>query len=112
MTDFRSPAADYLATRRAMGYKLSYQGQMLGQFVDYLEGAGAEHLTITRALAWAKQPPDAAPVWWAPRSRRSAYSRSPATGSCRTFIRTRTSAGSSRRLVGFTRNIEPTPTRR
>jgi len=63
MTDFRSPAADYLATRRAMGYKLSYQGQMLGQFVDYLEGVGAEHLTITRALAWAKQPPDAAPVW-------------------------------------------------
>ncbi len=65
MTDFRSPATDYLATRRAMGYKLAYQGQMLGQFVDYLEGVGAEHLTITHALCWAKQPPDAAPVWWA-----------------------------------------------
>lgn len=65
MTDFGSAATDYLATRRAMGYKLTYQGQMLGQFVDYLEGVGAEHLTITHALSWAKQPQDAAPVWWA-----------------------------------------------
>jgi integrase len=65
MTDFGSPAADYLATRRAMGYTLTYQGQLLGQFVDYLEGVGVEHLTITHALSWAKQPSDAAPVWWA-----------------------------------------------
>lgn len=65
MTNFGSVAADYLATRRGMGYKLTYQGQLLGQFVDYLEAIGAEHLTISHALSWAKQPPDAAPVWWA-----------------------------------------------
>ncbi len=67
MNDFSSAAADYLATRRAMGYKLAYQGHMVGQFAAYLEGVAAEHLTIAHALAWAKQPADAAPVWWAVR---------------------------------------------
>jgi hypothetical protein len=28
MTDYRAAAADYLTTRRAMGCKLAYQGQM------------------------------------------------------------------------------------
>ncbi len=65
MTDYRCAAADYLATRRAMGYKLAYQGKMLEQFVVYLEAAGAEHLTINHALRWAKQPPEAARAWWA-----------------------------------------------
>ena len=63
MTDFPLAVADYLATRRAMGYKLAYQGQMLGQFAAYLDGAGAEHLTIAHAVSWAKQPAGAAPVW-------------------------------------------------
>ena len=65
MTDFSPAVVDYLTTRRAMGYKLAYQGQMLGQFAAYLDGVGAERLTITHALSWAKQPADAAPVWWA-----------------------------------------------
>lgn len=67
MTDFPLAVADYLATRRAMGYKLAYQGQMLGQFAAYLDGVGAEHLTIAHAVSWAKQPAGAAPVWWAVR---------------------------------------------
>lgn len=67
MTDFCSAAADYLTTRRAMGYKLAYQGQMLDQFAVYLDAVGAEHLTISHALSWAKQPSDAAPVWWSVR---------------------------------------------
>jgi integrase/recombinase XerD len=56
MTDFAAAAADYLATRRAMGYKLAYQGTMLMQFAAYLDAADAEHLTIAHALAWARQP--------------------------------------------------------
>ena len=67
MTDFRAAAADYLTTRRAMGYKLAYQGQMLAQFVAYLDAAGAEHLTIRHAVDWAKQPSSAARAWWAVR---------------------------------------------
>jgi hypothetical protein len=50
MMDFSAVAADYLAIRRAMGYKLAYQGQMVEQFAAYLDGAGAEHLTIAAAL--------------------------------------------------------------
>lgn len=67
MTDYRSAAADYLATRRAMGYKLVYQGQMLAQFVAYLDTVGAEHLTINHAVDWAKQPSSAKRTWWAVR---------------------------------------------
>jgi integrase/recombinase XerD len=65
--DYRAAVADYLTTRRAMGYKLGYQGRMLEQFVAYLDAAGAEHLTIRHALDWAKQPATGARVWWAVR---------------------------------------------
>ncbi|HEX3827870.1 MAG TPA: tyrosine-type recombinase/integrase [Sporichthyaceae bacterium] len=67
MTDYAAAAVDYLLTRRAMGYKLAYQARMLEQFVAYLNAAGAEHLTVRHAVEWAKQPPDAARVWWAVR---------------------------------------------
>ncbi|MGH9300923.1 MAG: hypothetical protein ACRD0E_03475 [Acidimicrobiales bacterium] len=70
MTDFAACAAcaaDYLTTRRAMGYKLAYQGQMVTQFAAYLDGLGAQRLTIDHAFAWARQPAGAAPVRWAVR---------------------------------------------
>jgi integrase/recombinase XerD len=67
MTDYPAAVADYLATRRAMGYKLAYQGQMLAQFAAYLDAVGAEHLTIRHAVSWAKQPADAKRSWWAVR---------------------------------------------
>lgn len=67
MTDFSSLAVDYLTTRRAMGYKFAYQGQMVEQFAAYLDGVGGEHLTIAAALSWARQPVGAKPVWWAVR---------------------------------------------
>ena len=67
MTDYRAALADYLTIRRAMGYKLVYQGRMLDQFVAYLDAAGAEHLTIRHALDWAKQPSNGARAWWAVR---------------------------------------------
>jgi integrase len=65
MTDFSLAADDYLATRRAMGYKLGEHGRLLRQFVTHLETVGAEHLTIAHAVSWAKQPADGALVWWA-----------------------------------------------
>lgn len=67
MIDYRAVVTDYLAIRRAMGYKLFYQGQMLAQFAAYLDAVGAEHLTIEHAVRWAKQPPDGARSWWAVR---------------------------------------------
>jgi integrase/recombinase XerD len=67
MNTFRSAAADYLALRRAMGYKLVYHGPLLEQFAAYLDATDAEHLTIAHALSWVKQPSDAAAVWWSAR---------------------------------------------
>ncbi len=69
MTGFSAAAIDYLATRRAMGYKLLWQGYLVQQFAAYLDSVGVAHLTLAHALSWAKQPVDAAPVWWAARLR-------------------------------------------
>ena len=67
MTALRPALDDYLATRRAMGYKLVVEGRILGQFVTHLEAVGAGHLTVADALVWAKQPAEAKQVWWAAR---------------------------------------------
>ena len=131
MTDYRAAAADYLTTRRAMGYKLVYQGQMLAQFVAYLDAADAEHLTIRHAVDWAKQPSSAARAWWAVRlSTVRAFARylsaldpateipppvwfpRPATAWCPTSTPRTTSPNSSRPPVVCPPSIAPTPTRR
>jgi integrase/recombinase XerD len=67
MTDFSSAVTDYLATRRAMGYKLVEDGRLLRQFADYLDAVHADHLSVTHALSWATQPRDATPAWHAVR---------------------------------------------
>jgi integrase/recombinase XerD len=48
--------ADYLAVRRALGFKLVFPGQVLPQFVAYLETAGASTVTVDLAIAWAGLP--------------------------------------------------------
>ena len=47
---------DYLALRRALGFKLADTARMLGRFVEYAEAAGATTVTTDLALAWAMQP--------------------------------------------------------
>jgi integrase len=63
----RQAAEDYLAIRRALGYKLTQQGQMLLQFVDYLDESGVSVVTTGLALAWARQPAQASQLWWSQR---------------------------------------------
>jgi integrase/recombinase XerD len=58
----RAALADYLAVRRAMGFRLDRAEKLLGQFIDHLEQHGAEVITIEHAVAWASQP-NGAP-WW------------------------------------------------
>lgn len=53
--------ADYLALRRAVGFKLEAQGRLLPQFVAYLDDIGAETVTVEAALAWAVNPMAAQP---------------------------------------------------
>jgi integrase/recombinase XerD len=58
---------DYLALRRAMGFKLERHEKLLGQFVDYLAAHHVAALTIEHALAWASAPSSADMRWCAAR---------------------------------------------
>jgi len=51
----RARAGDYLAMRRALGFKLETQGPRLMSFVRFCEERGAEHVTADMAIAWATQ---------------------------------------------------------
>ena len=55
MSTLRAAAEEYLAMRRALGFKLDTQGRQLMSFVGYCEARGAEHITAGLALAWATQ---------------------------------------------------------
>ncbi len=63
MTDLRQALDDYLAIRRALGFKLQRVGQLLPGFVTHMEQSGAATITTELALAWAKQPAGGA-AWW------------------------------------------------
>lgn len=67
MIVLREKAEEYLAMRRALGFKLGTQGRLLMQFIDFMEDVNASRLTIALAVAWAKQPIDANPAWWGQR---------------------------------------------
>jgi len=67
MTALTEAVKDYLAVRRSLGCKLKGYDRLLGDFVTYLEATGAETVTVNAAVAWAVQPSDAAPSWWADR---------------------------------------------
>lgn len=64
MSGLRQSVDDYLAVRRALGYKLKLHGRVLPQFVEFLGAQGASVITTSLALAWATQPEDASVVWW------------------------------------------------
>ena len=54
VTALRDRAVEYLALRRALGFKLHCQGQLLLQFVDYTESHTAYWLSTDFAVAWAR----------------------------------------------------------
>lgn len=56
--------ADYLAVRRALGYKLARPEKLLAQFTAYLEQSSAATVTTEHALAWAVLP-GGDPAWHA-----------------------------------------------
>jgi integrase len=60
----RRAAADYLRVRRALGFKLKRDGEMLPHFVGYLEKRRITTVTTVAAIAWATEPRDAHPNWW------------------------------------------------
>jgi integrase len=58
---------DYLRLRRALGFKLERDGQILPALVAYLEAAGATTVTRELAISWARLPASAHPRHWAAR---------------------------------------------
>jgi integrase/recombinase XerD len=58
---------EYVALRRSLGFKLEREERLLGQFVAYLQAAGADNLHSEFAIAWAKLPAAASPNQWAKR---------------------------------------------
>jgi integrase/recombinase XerD len=64
MTRLSQAVDDYLAMRRALGYKLIDHGRVLPQFVAFLDQQGAPLITTVLALQFAMQPAQANVVWW------------------------------------------------
>jgi integrase/recombinase XerD len=58
---------DYLAMRRALGFKLGKEGRLLRDFAAFAEAAGVSTVTTDVAVAWAILPQNASPVWAAQR---------------------------------------------
>lgn len=67
MTDLRTALDDYLTIRRSLGFKMVRNGRLLPHFVAFVELAGSDTITTELALAWAKQPSEGHPRWWAER---------------------------------------------
>ncbi|MBV9327135.1 MAG: tyrosine-type recombinase/integrase [Chloroflexi bacterium] len=66
MNGLREALDDYLAVRRALGFKLKNASYLLPKFVSYLEQSGATVVTTELALAWARQPAEN-PIQWCER---------------------------------------------
>jgi integrase len=60
----RDRLTDYLALRRALGYRLARPERLLGQF-DHLERRGETTISVANALDWARQPTNGGSHWWA-----------------------------------------------
>jgi integrase/recombinase XerD len=57
MSRLRTAAEDYLAMRRTLGFKLSSQGRLLLEFIDYCEQHLLNHVRTDAAIDWATNPP-------------------------------------------------------
>ena len=55
MSQLRTELEEYLAVRRALGYKPLLPGRLLQRFVKFAERAGATYITTELALKWATQ---------------------------------------------------------
>ena len=64
MSALSQAVTDYLALRRALGYKLEAHVRVLPQFVEFLEQRQATVITTALALAWATEPANGSVVWW------------------------------------------------
>lgn len=69
MNTLRQAVHEYLSMRRNLGFKLHKDGRGLLDFVTFMERRRAPYITEALALAWAQQPVDVQPAYWAQRLR-------------------------------------------
>lgn len=67
MNTLREALQEYLSLRRDLGYKLEHAGKALLDFVTFMERRRASCITQALALAWAQQPLNVRPAYWAQR---------------------------------------------
>ena len=67
MTGLANALTEYLALRRALGFKLRETIRQLPRFVQFIEGRGATAITTELALQWALEDPAASSVTHADR---------------------------------------------
>jgi integrase len=60
----RGALADYLALRRALGYRLERPEKLLNQYLSRLEAAGQDVVTVQNALEWSQLPANGVSNWW------------------------------------------------
>jgi len=60
----RDALGDYLALRRALGYRLDRPEKLLNQFLTHLEATGQDGVSVAAALEWAQLPSNGASNWW------------------------------------------------
>jgi integrase/recombinase XerD len=58
---------DYLAARRALGFKLERNEWLLRDLIEGLDRSGTTVLRVDDMVVWATTPADADPYWWASR---------------------------------------------
>ncbi len=56
MSSLRPAVGDYLAMRRALGFKLTREETLLPRFADFIQDRGEQHVSVDAALAWATLP--------------------------------------------------------
>lgn len=56
MTVLQERLAEYLQVRRQLGFKLKQDGDLLADFVCFLQDAGVERVTTELAVLWARRP--------------------------------------------------------
>jgi integrase/recombinase XerD len=67
MSQLSSHIEDYLAMRRALGFKLGKESRLLRDFAAFAEAADVSTVTTDVAVAWAILPQNPTPVWAAQR---------------------------------------------
>jgi integrase/recombinase XerD len=69
MTALAQHVEDYLAIRRALGFKLRTEQRLLVDFAGFMHDVGASTVTTEIALRWAKVPLGVSEAYWAQRMR-------------------------------------------